>query len=87
LNRVSLDDVIDNKSSVASTLDLLDLDEALQRLGEENDRAVRLVELRFFGGLSIEEAADVLTISRRTAVYEWKMARGWLHRRLAPNSK
>lgn len=61
---------------------LLALDEALTSLeesGERNERKVRLVELRCFGGFSVEEAADLLEVDRATAYRDWKFARAWLH--------
>ncbi len=62
--------------------DLLDLDSALVELAALDERQARLVELRFFGGLGIDEAADVLGVSRATANREWQVARAWLYRRL-----
>jgi RNA polymerase sigma factor (TIGR02999 family) len=62
--------------------DLLDLTEALDALAAEDDGKAELVELRFFGGLSVEEAAGVLGISRATADRHWAYARAWLHDRL-----
>jgi RNA polymerase sigma factor (TIGR02999 family) len=62
--------------------DLLDLDAALEELAALDDRQVRLVELRFFGGLGIEEAARALGVSRATAAREWATAKAWLFRRL-----
>jgi RNA polymerase sigma factor (TIGR02999 family) len=59
---------------------LLALDEALVTLGEMDDRQARVVELRFFGGLSVEETADVLQISAATVKREWATARAWLYR-------
>ena len=60
----------------------LALDEALERLAAVDARQSRVVELRYFGGLSTEEAAEVLGISARTVKREWRMARAWLHREL-----
>jgi DNA-directed RNA polymerase specialized sigma24 family protein len=62
--------------------DLLDLDAALEELAALDDRQARLVELRFFGGLSLEQAATTLGVSLTTANREWAMAKGWLYRRL-----
>jgi len=62
--------------------DLLALDEALQRLTAMDASHGRLVELRFFAGLSIVEAADVLGISRATADRNWAFARAWLFKEL-----
>lgn len=61
---------------------LVDLDDALRRLAELDDRQSRIVELRFFGGLTGEEIAGVLGLSRKTVTQEWGMARAWLLRAL-----
>jgi RNA polymerase sigma factor (TIGR02999 family) len=63
-------------------LDMLALDDALERLAHLDERKARLVELRFFAGMSSEDAAQLLGISRSTAAEEWRMARAWLHREL-----
>lgn len=63
-------------------LDLLALDTALTELGEVDERQARLVELRFFAGLSLEEAAAAQEVSLATANRDWRFARAWLHRRL-----
>lgn len=60
-------------------VNVLVLDEALTRLAELHERQARLVELRYFGGLSLEEAAAVLGIAERTAKRDWAMAKAWLH--------
>ena len=65
-----------------SSVDLIALDEALTRLAEIDREQARLVELRYFSGLSLEETAEALHISRATAAREWNMARAWLHREL-----
>ena len=62
--------------------DLLDLDEALSELAELDERQAHLVELRFFGGLSIEETARALDVSVATANRDWVTAKAWLFRRL-----
>jgi len=59
--------------------DMLALDEALERLGSIDQRAARVVELRFFGGLSIDEAAEALGVVPRTVVRDWTRARAFLH--------
>jgi RNA polymerase sigma factor (TIGR02999 family) len=59
-------------------LDLLDLHDALERLAALDARKGRIVELKFFGGLTIEEIADTVQISRATVEREWKFARAWL---------
>ena len=62
--------------------DLLDLDEALAKLAAADREAAELVKLRFFAGLSMEQAAEVMGISRRTAQYLWAYARSWLRSEL-----
>ena len=64
------------------TIDVLALDEALTHLAELSARQSEVVELRFFGGLSVEECAVVLGVSRRTVLGDWSMARAWLRREL-----
>jgi RNA polymerase sigma factor (TIGR02999 family) len=59
--------------------ELLDLDRALDALAERNARHARVVECRFFGGLSVEETAEALDVSPRTVKYDWALARAWLH--------
>ena len=71
-------------SSLASEgIDLIDLDQALSELAEYSPVQARVVEMRFFGGLTIEEVAEVLGIGRRSVDREWACARAWLHRELA----
>ena len=65
------------------SLDVLALDEALGRLALLDPRQVRIVELRHFGGLGIEEVADALGISPATVKREWAVARAWLYRELS----
>ena len=60
-------------------VDLVDLGEALRRFSDEDPRAGRLVALRFFAGLTLEEAAETLGISRSTAKRDWSYAKAWLH--------
>lgn len=62
---------------------LIDLDQALVRLQEVDPEAVRLVELRFFGGLSIEETADLMGRSRASVVRHWRVAKAWLYEELS----
>ncbi len=62
--------------------DLLDLDQALTALQAEHPRLARVVELRFFGGLSVEEAAQTLDVSPRTVKGDWALARAWLQETL-----
>jgi RNA polymerase sigma-70 factor (ECF subfamily) len=63
--------------------DLVAIDGALEKLAAEDPRRARLVELRFFGGLSMEETAQTLGVSVRTAYSEWAFARAWLYRTLS----
>jgi RNA polymerase sigma factor (TIGR02999 family) len=65
--------------------DLVALEEALQKLEELNARAGKVVEMRFFGGFSVEETAEALGISRRTVINDWNTARAWLHNQLTVN--
>jgi RNA polymerase sigma factor (TIGR02999 family) len=63
--------------------DLLALDHALEKLAELDERQARVVELRYFGGLSIEETAEVMKTSPATVKRDWILAKSWLHRALA----
>jgi RNA polymerase sigma factor (TIGR02999 family) len=67
----------------SSSVDVLALDEALDALSSFDDRQCRVVELRFFAGLNIPEAADALGVSTATVEREWAMAKAWLHQRLS----
>lgn len=78
--RVDLDSLVEVEN--ASHDDLLALDDALKRLAEENQRCADLVTLRFFGGLTQEEAAAALDLPRRTADRYWAYARAWLYQAL-----
>ena len=64
-------------------VDLVRLDDALSSLATLDEQQSRIVELRFFGGLSIEEAAQLIGISPRTVKRQWAMARAWLFRELS----
>lgn len=64
----------------ASEVNFLDLHDALQRLGELDRRKCQIVELKFFGGLTMDEIASALGVSRATVEREWKFARAWLSR-------
>ena len=64
---------------------LIDLDGALQKLSSLDPRQARIVELRFFAGLSIEDTAEALGCAPRTVNREWRMARAWLRGELGPN--
>lgn len=68
------------------TADVVALDEALNALAVFDERKARVIELRFFGGLTIEEAADVLNVSAETVKRDWKLAKAWLKRELRANT-
>ncbi len=72
--------------AAAGEVDLLALDEALDGLERIDSQQRRIVELRYFGGLSIEETAQVLGVSPATVKRDWRMAKAWLHRELSPAS-
>lgn len=62
--------------------ELMALDEALHRLADQDERQCRVVEMKFFAGLNIEQIAAVLDVSPRTVKREWTMARAWLHQEI-----
>jgi RNA polymerase sigma-70 factor (ECF subfamily) len=70
--------------SAGKSAELLALDEALDRLAQQDERQCRIVEMKFFAGLSIEEIAEVLETSPRTVKRDWTMARAWLHQEITP---
>lgn len=74
--RVDLDQLTDSTTAPAD--ELLDLDEALDRLAASYPQAAELVKLRFFAGLSLDEAASALGLARRSADRQWAFARAWL---------
>ncbi len=78
-DRVTLDGLAFKSRSV----DILTLDDALQELAKLDPQQSRIVELRFFGGLSIEETSDVLKLSPRTVKRHWASARAWLHHQIS----
>ena len=67
----------------SKSVDLLALDEVLTRLASIDERQARVVELRFFGGLSVEETAEVMGLSPATIKREWSMAKAWLYSQLS----
>ena len=79
---LSLDEV--SPAAQATSVDVLALDQALDVLSSIDGRQCRVVELRFFAGLNIDEAADALGISPATVEREWALAKVWLFRRLSP---
>ena len=79
--RLTLDDAAELSKSKG--VDLLALDDALNELSRMSARQNRIVELRFFGGLSIEETAEFLEVSSATVEREWAVARAWLYREIS----
>jgi len=78
--QISLDET--QLFSNARGADLISLDEALERLSAIDERKGKVVELRFFGGLSVEETAEALGVSGVTVMREWSMAKAWLYNAL-----
>jgi len=78
--RVTLDNAL--AAVVPRELDLVLLDQALDELAALDERQSRVVELRFFGGLSLEEIAELLGVSLATVNRDWRLAKAWLHQRL-----
>jgi RNA polymerase sigma-70 factor (ECF subfamily) len=76
---------LDEAAAVTETRseDLLALDDALERLAAQDRRKSQIVELRYFGGLTVEEVAESLKLSQRTVEREWNMAKAWLYRALS----
>jgi len=68
-------------------VDVLALDEALNHLAKMDPRQSRVVELRFFAGLSLEQISEVLEIAPATVQRDWTAARAWLHREISRNSR
>lgn len=79
--KLSLDEAI--SFAPAQDIGLLKLDEALDQLKEQDERQAKIVELKFFGGLTIEETGEVMGISRATVKREWTIAKAWLFRQLS----
>lgn len=79
--RVSLGDA--EVAAKDQELDVVALDRALERLARIDEQQSRVVELRFFSGLSVEETAEVMGISKSTVKRDWSMAKAWLHRELS----
>jgi RNA polymerase sigma factor (TIGR02999 family) len=77
---LNLDEIADASSQRAH--ELIAVDDALTALAEIDARKATIVELRFFGGLSVEETAEVLAVSPQTVMRDWKLARAWLMREL-----
>ena len=69
--------------SVETDIDVLALDEALEGLNRLGERYARIVEMRFFGGMTMEEIAELTGVSITTVERDWRTARAWLYRQLA----
>lgn len=82
--RVSLSEA--EAFTVERGTDLVELDEALSALAEVDPRKGQVVEMRFFGGLSVEEVAEVLKVSKETVMRDWRLAKVWLLRELNKTS-
>ena len=80
LVRVVFDD--DLKLTTSKDGDILALEEFLQELGQLDERQAKIVEMRFFGGMTVPEVAEVLGLSTRTIENEWRMCRAWLRKRI-----
>jgi RNA polymerase sigma-70 factor, ECF subfamily len=78
--KISLEEI--DVASINPDQNLIALDEALSELEKVDPQQSRIIELRYFGGLTVEETAEVLQISPRTVAREWAMARAWLYRNL-----
>ena len=83
--QIPIDDALDVSTHEPS--DLIALDDALNSLAEIDARKSKVVEMRFFGGLSVEETAHVLKISPETVMRDWKMAKVWLLREISGDKK
>jgi RNA polymerase sigma-70 factor, ECF subfamily len=80
--RLTFDETLVSNTTGMALDDLLAINEALEQLGQEDERCARVVELMFFGGLTEKETADELGVSERTVKREWRYARLWLRRQL-----
>jgi RNA polymerase sigma factor (TIGR02999 family) len=78
--KVSVDEIV--LAAPQSDVDVVALDESLERLATLDERQSRVVELRFFGGLTVEETAEVLNVSPATVKNDWRLARAWLYSEL-----
>ncbi|HYI93875.1 MAG TPA: ECF-type sigma factor [Bryobacteraceae bacterium] len=80
--RITLTDLNATGLSISRDQDVLDVARLLDKLKKLDARQAKLVELRFFGGLTLDEAAEALNVSRRTVAYEWRMAQAWMRAEL-----
>jgi len=77
------EDILERNAGTNRTEEILAVDEILIRLAELDPRQARIAELRYFGGLSVEETAEAMGVSARTVKSDWAMAKGWLRSQLA----
>ncbi len=80
------DSVLEDLPTSHQTTDLVALEEALQALEDENQELARIVEMRFFGGMKVEEIAAATGLSSTTLNRRWRLARAWLRREMSPSS-
>ncbi len=83
VDALSLEDAVMLSPGKEKPLDVVALDDALKALAQVDARKAQVVELRFFGGLTFEETADVLKVSAVTVARDWSTARAWLHREMS----
>jgi RNA polymerase sigma factor (TIGR02999 family) len=79
--KLTLDEALDIQQK--TNVDVIALDDALERLSELDPQQARIVEFRFFGGLTIEDTSEVLGVSPATVKRDWTSARAWLHREIS----
>ena len=84
IHRVSLGEEV--QVSKSNDEDVLAIEEALEKLAKQDPRQAQIVELRFYGGLTVEEVAQVLHVSKRTVESEWTILKAWLRRELSGES-
>jgi len=81
------EDIFQRSPGAGQTEEILAVDEVLDRLSELDSRQARVVELRYFGGLSVEETAEALGIAARTVKLDWAMAKGWMQTQLSSKAR
>jgi RNA polymerase sigma factor (TIGR02999 family) len=81
------EEILQRNPGADQTEEILAVDEVLARLNELDPRQARVVELRYFGGLSVEETADAMSIATRTVKLDWAMAKGWMQSQLSPRGQ
>lgn len=84
---LELNDALVSPEAAVDAVDAIDLDRALQKLEQLDPDQGKIVEMRFFGGLTVEETAAVLGVSPTTVKREWAVAKGWLHRELSADRR